>query len=133
MLIARKVRRSRGLRVSGSRSAGVDGSVTASGVQKSVKPASEVSPAVAGSEVQLERGLVGQGRFSGYMLRGLWYKEPRYVDLRNAAWLLRNTRVGQVYNPAALALVLHEAKALLREGEDLYDVLEAFAELLIHP
>jgi hypothetical protein len=76
---------------------------------------------------------VGEGKYARYVLRGLWYKEPRYVGLRNAAWLLRNTRVGQVYNPAGLALVLHEAKALLRDGEDLYDVLEAFAELLIHP
>jgi hypothetical protein len=34
---------------------------------------------------------------------------------------------------AALALVLHEAKGLMRSGEDLYDVLEAFSELFIHP
>jgi len=29
--------------------------------------------------------------------------------------------------------VIHESEVLLREGERMDDVLEAFAELLIHP
>jgi hypothetical protein len=76
---------------------------------------------------------VGTGRFSGYLLRGLWYKRENYVHLRNAAWLLRNSRVGNAYNPAALAVVLDAAQKLLSGGENLRDVLEAFAELLVHP
>jgi hypothetical protein len=72
-------------------------------------------------------------RFDGYVLRGLWFRETRYGPLRNAAWVLRNSRAGQALNPAALTLVIHEAQKLLSSGEQLGDVLEAFAELLIHP
>jgi hypothetical protein len=72
-------------------------------------------------------------RFDGYMLRGRWFKDDRYASLRNAAWVLRNSRAGQMLNPAALTLVVHEGKKLTSSGEDLADVLEAFAELLIHP
>ena len=72
-------------------------------------------------------------RFRGYVLRGVWFREERYGPLRNAAWMLRNSRVGQVTNPAALLLVIAEARKLLSGGESLEDVLEAFAELLMHP
>jgi hypothetical protein len=72
-------------------------------------------------------------RFDGYILRGRWFKENQFGGLRNAAWMLRNSRAGQAMNPAALTLVIHEAQKLLSSGEPLGDVLEAFAELLIHP
>ena len=68
----------------------------------------------------------------GYPLRGRWLT-AEYTGLRNAAWAVRNARVGSELNPQALRLVLAEAHALLKRGEDLSDVLEAFAELLIRP
>jgi hypothetical protein len=77
--------------------------------------------------------LNGTGRFSGYVMRGRWLSDDRYVDLRNAAWMLRNSRVGTVNNPAALRLVIHASETLLAAGDPLADILEAFAELLIHP
>jgi hypothetical protein len=78
-------------------------------------------------------GVAPYDRFAGYKLRGLWFKRDSYGKLRNSAWLLRNSRVGRMYNPAALAVCVSEGKALIGAGEDLGDVLEAFAELLIHP
>jgi hypothetical protein len=71
-------------------------------------------------------------RFAGYGL-GFRWKTEKYGSLRNAAWLLRNSRVGGGNNPAALRLVVHEADKLLNSRETLRDVLEAFAELLVHP
>ena len=67
-----------------------------------------------------------------YRIRGLWTTD-RYTKLRNAAWAVRNARVASHLNPLALKLVLAEAERLLGEGEDLWDVLEAFAELLTRP
>jgi len=52
-----------------------------------------------------------------------------YGGLRNAAWAVRNSRVGAQFNALALRLVLAEAESLVNQGESLYDVLEAFAEL----
>ncbi len=67
-------------------------------------------------------------------LRGRWLSEDRYQPLRNAAWLVRNTRQrGVANNPKALALAVLEARRLLAAGEDVGDVLEALCELLIHP
>ena len=77
--------------------------------------------------------VVGTGRFAGYQLRGLWFRRDNYGYLRNAAWDLRNSSVGNGYNPAALMVVLDAAQKLLSGGEDLREVLEAFAELLVHP
>jgi hypothetical protein len=79
------------------------------------------------------RRLNGQGRFSGYVMRGRWLTDDRYGELRNAAWMLRNSRVGLVNNPAALRLVIQASERLIGAGDPLADVLEAFAELLIHP
>lgn len=67
-----------------------------------------------------------------YPLRGRWLCDA-YVGLRNGAWALRNSRVGAASNPLALKLVLTEAEVLVSQGESLYDVLEAFAELLARP
>ena len=47
--------------------------------------------------------------------------------------MVRNSRTGQENNPLALRAVLVEAKRLIGGGEPLYDVLEAFAELLVRP
>lgn len=63
-------------------------------------------------------------------MRGRWLTSP-YTDLRNAAWAVRNSRVGASFNPLALRLVLVESKQLLTAGEDLLGVLEAYAELLM--
>jgi hypothetical protein len=43
---------------------------------------------------------------------------------------VRNSRVGAHFNPLALRMVLAEAVRLTDQGEPLWDVLEAFAELL---
>ena len=59
--------------------------------------------------------------------------QDRYRPLRNAAWLVRISRTGQENNALALKVVLAEAETLIGDGEPLYDVLEAFAELLIRP
>ena len=56
-----------------------------------------------------------------------------YQSLRNAAWLVRNSRVGQGNNPLALAVVVSEVERLTKEGDPLTDVVEALCELLVHP
>jgi hypothetical protein len=65
-------------------------------------------------------------------MRGRWLYED-YTKLRNAAWAVRNSRAGSSFNPLALRLVLAEAERLVSAGEPLWDVLEAFAELLTSP
>jgi hypothetical protein len=71
---------------------------------------------------------------SGAKLRGLWLTDDRFMPLRNAAWLVRNTRTRCVANnPKALAVVVLEVRRLLGDGQDLGDVIEALCELLIHP
>jgi len=65
-------------------------------------------------------------------MRGRWLSDE-YVGLRNAAWAVRNSRVGAAFNPLAIRLVLAEATRLTESGEPLWDVLEAFAELLTRP
>jgi hypothetical protein len=70
--------------------------------------------------------------YGRYRLRGRWLHE-RYTLMRNAAWAVRNSRVGAEFNPIALQLVLAEAERLVASGEPLIDVLEAFAELLTRP
>ena len=77
--------------------------------------------------------LSGEGRFAGYVMRGRWLSDDRYGQLRNAEWMLRNSRVGTVNNPAALRVVIQTAEGLVAAGDPLADILEAFAELLIHP
>jgi hypothetical protein len=57
----------------------------------------------------------------------------RYQGLRNAAWLVRNSRTGLQNNPLAVRLAVVEAEKLMSIGEPLYDVIEGFAELLIGP
>lgn len=97
------------------------------------------APAGSGSADQIpvfeamRLGLPPWDRFSGYRLSGRWFRVDSYVKLRNSAWLLRNSRRGELYNPAAMALVVYEAEALIQGGEELRHVLEAFAELLVHP
>lgn len=67
-------------------------------------------------------------------LRGRWMSQHAlYGPLRNSAWLVRNSRTGQQNNPKALGLVCDEIVRLLNNGEELYDVIEAICELLIHP
>ena len=61
-----------------------------------------------------------------------WLGDP-YTGLRNAAWMVRRSRTGQENNPLALGVVLAESERLIGGGEPLYDVFEAFAELLIRP
>lgn len=67
------------------------------------------------------------------LMRARWLTDDRYGPLRNAAWMLRNSRVGTVNNPAALRVVVQAAEGLVGQGDSLADVLEAIAELLIHP
>ncbi len=73
------------------------------------------------------------GKFSGYRLKGRWLKDDRYGALRNAAWLVRNSRVGQANNPLALKVAVVEVQKLIAAGEGLPDVIEALCELLVHP
>jgi hypothetical protein len=71
--------------------------------------------------------------YSGqYRIRGRWLTPP-YAGLRNAAWAVRNTRVGARFNPLALRLMLAESEQLIAAGEPIGDVLEAYAELLLRP
>ena len=56
-----------------------------------------------------------------YRMRGRWLSDD-YVRLRNAAWALRNSRVGGANNPLALRVVLAEAERLTGSGEPLLDV-----------
>ena len=79
------------------------------------------------------QALKGNGRYVGYVMCGRWLSDDRYGGLRNAAWMLRNSRVGLVNNPAALGLVIGEVECLVGAGDPLADVVEALAELLIHP
>jgi len=69
---------------------------------------------------------------AAYRMRGRWLTEG-YTGLRNAAWAVRNGRVASHQNPLALLMVLAEAEKLVGQGEPLWDVLEAFAELLLRP
>lgn len=72
------------------------------------------------------------GLFVGKQLRGRWIHQSAYQPLRNAAWMVRRSRVGGANNPVALELVIAEG-VKLQEGEQLFDVIEALAELLLHP
>ena len=67
-----------------------------------------------------------------YRMRGRWLTPP-YAGLRNAAWAVRNSRAGARFNPLALRLALAESERLIASGETLWDVLEAYAELLTQP
>lgn len=97
---------------------------------RTVAGADQVSAPASSRAKRLAQGLVP---FSGaYGVRGKWLTVP-YTGLRNAAWAVRNARVANDLNPLALKLVVAEAEALLRSGETLSDVLEAFAELLNRP
>src|SRR5690606_21879089 len=64
-------------------------------------------------------------RLAKYELRGRWFKDERYGPLRNAAWIVRNSRHGQANNPLALAVVVAEVQKLVNAGEGLPDVVEA--------
>ena len=55
-----------------------------------------------------------------------------YQPLRNAAWMVRASRVGGANNPASLQLACVEVVDLIESGEQLFDFMEAFAELLVH-
>jgi len=78
---------------------------------------------------QRSRAIPYHGR---YPMSGRWLSED-YPMLRNAAWAVRNARVGNEFNPLALRLVVAEAEMLMSRGEELYSVIEAFAELLCKP
>jgi hypothetical protein len=71
--------------------------------------------------------------FERYPIRGRWFKQAEYGALRNAAWMVRNSRVGQGNNPLALRVVVVEVAKLVDAGEALPDVVEALCELLVHP
>ena len=71
--------------------------------------------------------------FERYPIRGRWFKQVEYGALRNAAWMVRNSRVGQGNNPMALRVVVVEVARLVESGEALPDVVEALCELLVHP
>ena len=73
------------------------------------------------------------GLFARYPIRGRWWKETRFGPLRNAAWLVRNSRHGQGNNPMALKVAVVEVERLVGSGEPLSDVVEALCELLVHP
>ena len=45
----------------------------------------------------------------------------------------RNAGVAPELNPLALRLLLAESQRLIDRGKELWDVLEAFAELLLRP
>lgn len=100
------------------------------------RPASVSSADVPGTKCPDAKGVTRAQRaipyYGQYRLRGRWLHED-YTLMRNAAWAVRNSRVGAQFNPFALRLVLQEAERLVGAGEPLSDVLEAFAELLTRP
>jgi hypothetical protein len=73
------------------------------------------------------------GRRPGFLLRGRWISDSRYAGLRNAAWMVRNSRAGVANNPLALRVVVVEVERLLSAGELLPDIVEALCELMLHP
>jgi len=73
------------------------------------------------------------GLFVGRQLRGRWAHQAAYQPLRNAAWMVRRSRIGGANNPAALQLAVAEVLKLQEAGEQLFDIVEALAELLVHP
>jgi hypothetical protein len=81
----------------------------------------------------IERLPLSRGPGVGYSLGGRWFKSADYSALRNAAWMVRNSRSGQGNNPLALRVVVVEVQRLVAAGEALPDVVEALCELLIHP
>ena len=75
------------------------------------------------SEAERDRSL-----FAGKLLRGRWIHDPAYQGLRNACWMLRQSRVGGANNPLALQLVCAEAVKLREQGQQDFDIFEAFGE-----
>ena len=84
-------------------------------------------------EAAIKGGRRVDGLREGYLLRGRWLKEPGYAALRNAAWLVRNSRHGEANNPLALRVVVVEVQRLISQGEGLPDIVEALCELMLHP
>lgn len=76
-----------------------------------------------------ERGVPYEG---AYALRGRWTADE-YTRIRNAAWAVRNSRRANTLNPVAVQLVVQEAVKLHAQGEPLFDIFEAFIELLRVP
>ena len=74
-------------------------------------------------------GVPHQGNYS---LRGRWTADE-YTRMRNAAWAVRNSRRANTLNPVAVQLVVQEAEKLHAQGEPLFDIFEAFIELLRVP
>ena len=68
----------------------------------------------------------------GYSLRGRWTRDE-YTRMRNAAWAVRNSRFANTLNPVAVQLVVQEAQKLHAQGEPLFDIFEAFIELIRVP
>lgn len=114
----------------------IETQVNRNGAPTEGNPTSDLVGALAGDGNLT--GLIGaalkiQDKFAGARLRARWLIEDRYTPLRNAAWLVRNSRVGQGNNPLALGVVVAEVERLLGAGECLTDVVEALCELLVHP
>lgn len=65
-----------------------------------------------------------------YPLRARWATELSYHRLRNAAWLVRNSRERSASNPIALLTVVQEVEHLAAGGEPMFDIVEALCELL---
>lgn len=91
------------------------------------------NPASQSAEPLSAASVMAGGLFVGKQLRGRWIHQAAYQPLRNAAWMVRRSRVGGVNNPAALQLAVAEVVKLVEAGEPLFDVMEAFGELLVHP
>lgn len=109
------------------------------GAGRGSKPAAVVDPDAVGTVVtaatadpQVGRMVAAALRLKGFSLSGRWMTD-RYTKLRNTAWLVRNSRHGELNNPMAIHVLCVEGERLIGEGERLADVLEALCELLIHP
>src|SRR4051812_31556702 len=64
-----------------------------------------------------------------YALRSRWMRDD-YTRLRNASLLVRKSRHADTTNPIALLVVVQEAERLAAQGEPLFDIFEAFCELI---
>lgn len=64
---------------------------------------------------------------------GRWFMDDRYVDLRNAAWLVRNARWANVAEAQAIARLTLAVDLLMRQGEPLESVVPSLVDLFMRP
>ena len=67
------------------------------------------------------------------LIRGRWFQDDRYAELRNAAWLVRNCRWAGWEEGDALSRLTLAVKMLLDEGEPVESVVPSLVDLFMRP